>query len=140
MAHDDRTDLESLFGDGAPGSIVWVPTPNRWRSTLRWTFRCLVAGVLAAGAWSLRGYYSHIAVSSLSPAPQARATSAHVESPVIQSPVVENPVIESPVIEKPVVEKPAETTAPAEHVVAPQPLPKWSPPTNTRSVIRTVPE
>jgi hypothetical protein len=100
----------------------------------------LVAGVLTAGAWSLRGYYPHIAVSSLSPAPQARATSAHVESPVIQSPVVEGPVVESPHIEKPAVEKPAAASAPAEPIVASQPLPKWNPPTNTRSVIRTVPE
>jgi hypothetical protein len=135
MARDDRTDFESLFGEDVSGSIVWRPAPNRWRSILRWTFRCLVAGVLAAGAWSLRGYYPHIAVSNLSPAPQARATSAHVESPVIES-----PVIESPVIEKPAVEKPAAASVPAEHIVAPLPLPKWNPPTNTRSVIRTVPE
>jgi hypothetical protein len=89
-----------------------------------------VAGVLAAGVWSLRGYYPHIAVSGIAAVPQARATSADTETPVIQRPVVESPLVQEP----------AEGHEAVEPIVAPQPPPKWNPPTDTRSVVKTVPQ
>jgi hypothetical protein len=119
MAQDDPADIPEQFPDDDDGAIVvWRPSPDRRRLVRRWTFRCVVAGALVAGAWSLRDRYPHIDLSGTVPAKQVQATRAPVDQPVaVSTPRERTVVTESP-------KKP-----PAE----------WRPPLDTRSVVRTIP-
>ena len=94
--------------------VVWRPSPNRRRLVFRWTFRCLVAGALVAGAWSLRDHYPRIVLSSTGPAKQVQATHAKVDQPV-------------------------DVSAPEKRIVVKKLPAEWRPPLDTQSVVRTVP-
>jgi hypothetical protein len=100
----------------AHGAIVdWRPSPNRRRLVLRWTFRCLVAGALVAGAWSLHGNYPRIVLSGTSgPVKQVQSTRAHAEQPM-------------------------DVRTPKERIVDKKLPAVWKPPRDLRSVVRTVP-
>ena len=112
MAQDDPDDLPELYPEDADGAVVWRPSPDRRRLVLRWTLRCLVAGAVVAGAWSLRDRYPRIDLSVTGLAKQDQATRAHVDLPK----------------ERVVVEEPPK-----------KPLPEWRPPLDTRMVVRTIP-
>jgi hypothetical protein len=116
MAQDDPADLPELSTEDAHGPVVWRPSPER-RLVLRWTLRCLVAGAVVAGAWSLRDRYPRIDLSVTGPAKQVQATRADVDQPAVSKPK-----------ERAVVEEPPR-----------KPLPEWRPPLDTRSVVRTIP-
>jgi hypothetical protein len=119
MAQDDPADIPERFPEGDDGAIVvWRASPDRRRFVLRWTFRCLVAGALVAGTWSLRDRYPHIDLSAIGPATPVQATRAHVDQPEDVSTPKERIVVKEPP------KKP-----PAE----------WRPPLETRSVVRTIP-
>ena len=79
--------------------------------------RCLVAGAVVAGAWSLRDRYPRIDLSVTGPTMQVQATRAHVDQPVVSEPK-----------ERIVVKEPPR-----------KPLPEWRLPLDTQSVVRTVP-
>ena len=100
----------------ADNAIVdWRPSPNRRRLVLRWTFRCIIAGVLIGGAWSLRGNYPRIVLSGTGgPAKQVQSTRAHAEWPTVVSP-------------------------PNERIVDKKLPEERRPPRDMRSVVRTVP-
>jgi hypothetical protein len=100
----------------ADGAILdWRPSPNRRRLVLRWTFRCLIAGVLVAGAWSLRGNYPRIVLTGTSgPAKQVQSTRARAEPPT-------------------------DVSTPNERIVDKKLPTEWRPPRDMRSVVRTVP-
>jgi hypothetical protein len=119
MAQHDPADIPEQSPDDGDGAIVvWRPSPNRPRLIWRWTFRCVVAGALVAGAWSLRERYTHIDLSGTGPAKQVQETRAHVDQPVaVGTPRELTVITDSP-------KKP-----PAE----------WRPPLDTRSVVRTIP-
>jgi hypothetical protein len=116
MAQDDPADLPELSPEDAYGAVVWRPSPDRHRLVLRWTLRCLVAGAVAAGAWSLRDRYPRIDLGVTGPAKQVPATRAHADQPVVSEP------------ERIVVKQPPRKT-----------VPEWRPPLDMRSVVRTVP-
>jgi hypothetical protein len=119
MAQDDPADIPEQFPEGDDDAIVvWRASPDARRFVLRWTFRCLVAGALIAGTWSLRDRYPRIDLSAIGPAKPVQATRAHVDQPV-------------------------DARTPKERVTAKE-LPKkppteWRPPLDTRSVVRTIP-
>src|SRR6516164_5063709 len=117
MAQDDPADLPELSLEDAYGAVVWRPSPDRRRSVLRWTLRCLVAGAVVAGAWSLRDRYPRIDLSVTGPAKQVQATRADVDPPAVSEPK-----------ERIVVEEPPR-----------KPQSEWRPPLDTRSVVRTIP-
>jgi hypothetical protein len=117
MAEDDLAELPELSVEDAHGAVVWRPSPDRRRWVLRWTFRCLVAGAVVAGAWSLRDSYPRIDLSVAGPAMPAQATRAHVDQPVVSKPKERSAVKEPPR----------------------KPLPEWRPTLDTQSVVRTVP-
>jgi len=117
MAQDDPADLPELSLEDAHGVVVWRPSPDRRRLVLRWTLRCLVAGAVVAGAWSLRDRYPRVDLSVAGPAKPAQATRAHVDQPVVSKPK-----------ERSAVKEPSR-----------KPLPEWRPALDTRSVVRTVP-
>jgi len=112
MAQDDPAYLE----DGHD-AVVWRPSPDRRRLVLRWTLRCLVAGAVVAGAWSLRDRYPRIDLRITGSAKPAQATRAHVDQPVVSTPK----------------ERSAAKEPPRKR------LPEWRPTLDTRSVVRTVP-
>jgi hypothetical protein len=119
MAQDDPADIAERFPEGDNGAIVvWCPSPDRRRFVMRWTFRCLVAGALVAGTWSLRDRYPRIDLSAIGPAKQVEATRAHVNQPVDVSTPKERIVVKEP---------------------PKNPLAEWGPPPETRSVVRTIP-
>ena len=117
MAQDDPADLLELFPEDAHDPLVWRPSPPRRRLVLRWTMRCLVAGAVVAGAWSLRDRYPSIDLSVTGPAKQVQATRADVDQPVVSEPKERIVVKEPPSYQ----------------------LPEWRPPLDMRSVVRTVP-
>jgi len=117
MTQDDPADLPELSLADAHDAVVWRPSPDRRRLVLRWTLRCLVAGAVVAGAWSLRDRYPRIDLSVTGPAKPAQATRAHVDQPVVSKPKERSAVKEPPR----------------------KPLPEWKPTLDTRSVVRTVP-
>ena len=117
MAQDDPADLPELSLEDAYGAVVWRPSPDRRRSVLRWTLRCLVAGVVVAGAWSLRDRYPRVDLSIAGPVKPAQTTRAHVDQPVASKPKERSAVKEPPR----------------------KPLPEWRPKLDTQSVVRTVP-
>src|SRR5215510_195943 len=86
MAQADPADLPELSLADAHDAVVWRPSPDRRRLVLRWTLRCLVAGAVVAGAWSLRDRYPRIDLSVTGPAKPAQATRAHVDQPVVSKP------------------------------------------------------
>ena len=100
----------------ADGAIVeWRPSPNRRRLVLRWMFRCLIAGALVAGAWSLRGNYSRVVLSGTGgPAIQVQSTRARAKPPM-------------------------DVSTPNERIVDKKLPAEWRPPRDMRSVVRTVP-
>ena len=119
MAQD--VDLPELSLEDAHGAVVWRPSPDRRRLVLRWTLRCLVAGAVVAGAWSLRDRYPRIDLFA-GPAKPAQATRAHVDQPVLSK---------------------AKEKAKGRTTVAKgppgKPVREWRPPLDTQSVVRTVP-
>src|SRR5215470_6322381 len=117
MAQDDPADFPELSLEDAHGAVVWRPSPDRRRLVLRWTLRCLVAGAVVAGAWSLHDRHPRIDLSITGSAKPAQATRAHVDQPVVSRPKELSAVKEPPR----------------------KRLPEWRPPLDTRSVIRTVP-
>jgi len=117
MAQDDPADFPELSLEDAHGAVVWRPSPDRRRLVLRWTLRCLVAGAVIAGAWSLRDRYPRIDLSVTGPAEPAQAIRAHVDQPVVSKPKERSAVKEPPR----------------------KPLPEWRPALDTQSVVRTVP-
>jgi len=117
MTQDDPADLPELSLADAHDAVVWRPSPDRRRLVLRWTLRCLVAGAVVAGAWSLRDRYPRIDLSVTGPAKPAQATRAHVDQPVVSKPKERSAVKEPPR----------------------KPLPERKPTLDTRSVVRTVP-
>src|SRR6516225_1862534 len=114
MAQDDPAHLPELSPEDAHGPVVWRPSPDRRRLVLRWTLRCLVAGAVVAGAWSLRNQYPRIDLSVTGPAKQVQETRTHVGQPMVSKPK-----------ERFVVKEPPR-----------KPLPEWRPPLDTRSVVR----
>ena len=116
MAQDDPADLPELSLEDAHGVVVWRPSPDRRRLVLRWTLRCLVAGAVVAGAWSLRDRYPRIDLFA-GPAKPAQATRAHVDQPVVSKPKERSAVKEPPR----------------------RPRPEWRSTLDTQSVVRTVP-
>jgi hypothetical protein len=117
MAQYDPADLPERSPEDTHGAVVWRPSPDRRRLVLRWTLRSIVAGVVVAGAWSLRDRYPRIDLSVTEPAKQVQATRAHVDQPVVSKPNEQIVVKEPPRY----------------------PQPEWRPPLDTRSVVRTVP-
>jgi hypothetical protein len=119
MAQDDTADMPEQFPVDDDGAIVvWRPSPDRRRLVRRWTIRCVAAGALVAGAWSLRDRYPRIDLSGTGPAKQVQATRAHVDQPVAVSTPKERIVVTTP-----------PQNPPAE----------LRPPLDTRSVVRTIP-
>src|SRR5215467_8819304 len=96
MAQDDPADLAELSPEDAHDAVVWRPSPNRRRLVLRWTLRCLVAGAVVAGAWSLRDRYPRIDLSAIGPAKPVQATRAHVDQPEVSKPKERSAVKEPP--------------------------------------------
>ena len=112
MAQDDPADLPELSPEDANCAVDWRPLPDRRRLVLRWTLRCLVAGAVVAGAWSLRDLYPRIDLSVTELAKQVQAMRAPVDQPK------EHVVVEEP---------------------PGKPLPESRPPLDTRLVVRTIP-
>ena len=104
--------------DAHSAIVVWHPSPDRRRLVLRWAFRCVVAGALVAGAWSLRGRYPSIDLSAPGAAKQVQATRTHIDPPV-------------------------DVSTPKERIDAKEPpkIPpaELMPPPDTRTVVRTIP-
>jgi hypothetical protein len=117
MAQDHPADLLQPSPDDAHGAVVWRPWLNRRRLVLKWTLRCLVAGAVVAGAWSMRDRFPRIDLSVTGAAKQAQATPTRVDQSVVSTPEERTVVKESPR----------------------KPLPEWRPPPDPRSVVRTVP-
>src|SRR5215471_12829973 len=117
MAEDNPAYLSDLSPADAHSPVVWRPSPDRRRLVLRWTLRCLFAGAMVAGAWSLRDHYPRIDLSVTGPAKPDQATRAHVDQPVVSKPKERSAVKEPPR----------------------KPLPEWRPTLDTQSVVRTVP-
>jgi hypothetical protein len=115
MAQDDPVDLPELSLEDAHDAIIWRPSPDRRRSVLRWTLRCLVAGAVVAGAWSLHDRHPRIDLSITGSAKPAQATRD---------------------VDQPVVSRPKELSA---EEPPRKRLPEWRPPLDTRSVVRTIP-
>jgi len=122
MARDDPADLAELSLQDARGAVVWRPSPNRFRLVLRWTFRCLVAGSVVAGAWSLRDRYPHIDLGVTGETKQVQTTRAHIDQPVLSK----------------AKEKAKGRTSVAKGPPG-KPVREWRPPLDTQSVVRTVP-
>lgn len=117
MPQYDPGDFPERSIEDAHGGVVWRPSPNRRRLVLRWTLGCLVAGAMAAGAWSLRDRYPRIDLSVTGAAKPAQATRAHVDQPVVSKPTERSAVKEPPK----------------------RRLPDSRPTLDTQSVVRTVP-